>query len=103
MTPFFEPILQTSDFSKFSFNEVNCCECPSSLRSSLAELRSCKKYETSSAKEDNLNSKPKIEILLIFLLSRICMNKISITSINRKAEIGSPWRVPEDKGKKPQE
>ena len=36
---------------------------------------------------------------LIFFLLRICMNKISITRINKYAESGSPWRVQDDNEK----
>ena len=60
---------------------------------------SSKKQDTSSAKDVSLTSYPKILKPLIFFLLHICMNKISITRINKYAESGSPWRVPKDNEK----
>ena len=63
------------------------------------ESTSSKKQDTSSAKDMNLTSYPKILKPLIFFLLRICMNKISITRINKYAESESLWRIPEDNEK----
>ena len=91
----FSPIHTTWVFPKLTLSPENLENSNNTLSISFSDLLvPSKKDRVSSAYWDNLCSFSFINMPLIFWLFLTIIPKISAQRINRKGDIGSPWRHP---------